>query len=487
MDKAIRKPPYLLLFAAIAFASILGCTQPSGDPPAGKDTTAPTVSSTVPADLATGVAVNSAFSVTFSEAMLPSSITSATFTAVGALSAVVGVVTYSGETATFTPSANLANSTLYTATVTVGATDLAGNALAVNKVWTFTTSALADTNAPTVSSTVPADLATDVAINSAISATFSEAMLVSSITDVTFTATGTPAITGVVTYSGNTATFTPSANLASGTLYTATVTTGAKDLASNALAANKVWTFTTGTSVALGPAPVILGAAGDYAILAESTVASQTSPTVVAGNIGISPAALTFITGFTMTPHEVTAGVIDYTNATQVTGGGRIYAADMTGGSTSANLTTAIAHKLIAYNDAAGRTVSRVLNVGAGTIGVAAGTLNFVPGLYNWNTALHMTGDITLTGGANDVWIFQVNGTLTVDSAKKVILAGGALPKNIFWQITGNTSLGTGSHFEGVILCASDIWLLTGATMNGRTLSATQVVLQTATVTQPAP
>jgi hypothetical protein len=97
-----------------------------------------------------------------------------------------------------------------------------------------------------------------------------------------------------------------------------------------------------------------------------------------------------------------------------------------------------------------------------------------------------LPADVTLSGGANDVWIFQTTGDLTMSSAKRVTLSGGAQAKNVFWQVAGRTTLGTGAHFEGILLCKTDVTLQTGATMNGRVLSQTQVALQQATVTQPA-
>ena len=207
------------------------------------------MSSTVPVNAATGVAINSAMAATFSEVMDPATITTTTFTLQQGATAVSGAVTYAGVTAVFTPASNLAANTLFTATITTGVKDLAGNALAVNKVWTFTTGAAPDTTAPTVSSTIPVNAATGVAVNSAMAATFSEAMDPLTITTATFTLTqGVTPVSGAVTYAGVTATFTPTAGLAYSTVYTATITTGAKDLAGNALASDYVWSFTTGAA-----------------------------------------------------------------------------------------------------------------------------------------------------------------------------------------------------------------------------------------------
>src|SRR5580698_3461301 len=218
--------------------------------------TPPTVISTVPVNLSTGVPINQALSATFSVAMSPATISATTFTLAGPGGvAVTGVVTYvaAGSVATFTPTANLAPSTLYTATITTGAEDLAGTALAANYVWTFTTAAAVVLTPPTVTSTIPLNGATAVPLNQTVNATFSTAMNPSTINSTTFTLTGpgATAVPGLVAYSavGNSLTFTPTANLAASTLFTATITTGAQDLAGIGLAANYVWTFTTGTTV----------------------------------------------------------------------------------------------------------------------------------------------------------------------------------------------------------------------------------------------
>jgi Ice-binding-like/Bacterial Ig-like domain len=167
---------------------------------------------------------------------------------------VTGAVTYvaAGSVATFTPAANLASSTVYTATITTEAMDLTDNALTNNFIWTFTTAAAPDTTRPTIISTIPANTATNVAFNQAVSATFSEAMNPATVSSATFTLEGPggAVVAGLVTYAaiGNTATFTPTVNLAPSTLFKATITTGATDLAGNALASKFVWSFTTGVA-----------------------------------------------------------------------------------------------------------------------------------------------------------------------------------------------------------------------------------------------
>jgi len=216
------------------------------------------VISTVPMNAATGVPIAQILSATFNEAMncttLASPATTFMVTGPGA-TAVSGTVSCAGAIATFTPTADLAFNTVYTATVTTAAKDPAGTPLGANYVWLFRT--LPAPTPPTVISTVPINGATAVPINQALSATFSVAMDAATIDAATFTlsAPGNVAVTGVVTYvaAGSVATFTPGANLMPNTLYTATITTGAQDLAGTALASNYVWTFTTAVAIVVVP------------------------------------------------------------------------------------------------------------------------------------------------------------------------------------------------------------------------------------------
>ena len=224
-----------------------------------------------------------------------------------------------------------------------------------------------------------------------------------------------------------------------------------------------------------GPTPVLLGEAGEFAILAKSAISTVPSSTVT-GDIGISPAAATYLTGFSL--------VADATNvfATSPQIIGRAYAAPYAV-PTPADLTAAVGAMETAYTDAAGRPNPDFVELGTGNIG----GLTLTPGLYKWTTGISIPTDVTISGGANDVWIFQTTGNLSMSASKHVILAGGARAKNIFWEVAGNVALGTTSHFEGIVLCKIDVTLLTGATMNGPLLAQTAVSLQMATVTQPAP
>ncbi|MGP1677677.1 MAG: ice-binding family protein [Burkholderiales bacterium] len=220
----------------------------------------------------------------------------------------------------------------------------------------------------------------------------------------------------------------------------------------------------------LGLSPSSLGAAGHFAILTKAGI-TDVPTSVITGNIGTSP---------------ISGAAIGVTCAEVA---GTIYSADAAGPScklTDATLlTTAVANMETAYTDAAGRPagVGAKLNVGAGT--VADQTL--VPGIYTWGSNVTITTDLALNGGANDVWIFQITGTLDMSSNMRVILSGGALAKNVIWQVADVVTLGTGSHFEGIVLAQKNIAMRTGASINGRLLAQTAVALQSNTVTQPIP
>jgi len=159
---------------------------------------------------------------------------------------------------------------------------------------------------------------------------------------------------------------------------------------------------------------------------------------------------------------------------------GRLYAADMAV-PTPSNLTTAVSDMETAYTDAAGRVTPDFVNLGAGNVS----GLTLIPGLYKWGTGVLAASDVTLSGGASDVWIFQIAQDLTISNGVAITLSGGALSKNVFWQVAGQASLGTTSSFKGIILCQTQIVMQTGAAMNGRALAQTAVTLDANAVTQP--
>lgn len=202
---------------------------------------------------------------------------------------------------------------------------------------------------------------------------------------------------------------------------------------------------------------------------------STTGVTSVVGDIGVSPAAATYITGFGLILPAASA----FATSSLVTG--KVYAPSYAV-PTPTNLTTAVSNMQTAYTDAMGRTNPTATELGAGNIG----GMTLAPGLYKWGTGVTIPTDVTLSGGANDVWIFQVAQNLNISSAKKVVLSGGAKAGNIFWVVAGQTTIGTGAVFNGNILDQTAIVLNTGATLNGRALAQTAVTLDSNTVTASA-
>jgi hypothetical protein len=209
---------------------------------------------------------------------------------------------------------------------------------------------------------------------------------------------------------------------------------------------------------------VNLGVAGDFAILSKTGI-TDVYKSAITGDVGSSP-----ITG---------AAIL--VKCTEVVG--NIYTVNAAGPLpcrliNPTKLGTAVLNMQTAYTDAAGRSNPDFLNLGAGTIS----GVTLTRGLYKWSTSLTIPTNITISGSSTDVWIFQVAGTLKTSSAVRIILAGGAQAKNIFWVVGGAVTLGTTSHFEGTILGQTGINLLTGATLNGRILAQTAATLQQNTV-----
>lgn len=388
---------------------------------------------------------------------------------------------------------------------------------------------------PTVISASPANLATNVVTSTnswngtinvvtgkLVTATFNAAMAPATITAAgTFTLKTTTAgtnVPGTVTMNAaNTvATFTPTATaLVANTSYTATVTTAAKNTGSvTAMPKTVAWSFTTNATVLTGQAPVNLKTAGDFTILAQTAItlndSTPTVTTVVTGDVGISPNGNTSVTGANFTKTQ--DGSLDFWTSPEVvavsgvTGSGRIYMSDDAGGGASsvgagvtiAKVLQAKLDVIAAYNDAAGRTPATASGTFLDRNGGSLDGQTLVPGTYTWtgNVTSTAASTVTLSGGPDDVWIFQVQGFFAPGATSNMILSnptvGGALPqaKNIFWAVAGtNVTLGAGAHMEGVILTSTGyITLGIGATVNGRLLSQTAVTVDAGgTVTPPAP
>ena len=217
-----------------------------------------------------------------------------------------------------------------------------------------------------------------------------------------------------------------------------------------------------------GPAPVNLRSAGNFAILSKTGV-TDVYASAITGDVGTSP-----ITGAALL---LTCGEVS----------GKIYVVDAAGPLPCAinddtTLTAAVLDMETAYLDAEGRVSPDFTELGAGEVG----GLTLTPGLYKWGTGLLISTDVTLSGGPNDVWIFQVAGTLNQANGTRVTLAGGALAKNIFWQVADSVTLGTTAHFEGVVLGKTLVAVNTGASANARLLAQTAVTLQMNAITQHA-
>ena len=430
----------------------------------------PTVISTDPAINATSVALNKVVTATFSVPMDATTLTGTTFTLKIGVTSVAGAVTYSGTTASFTPSAALLAGTTYTATITTGVKNVPGTALASDYVWTFTTLL---TPAPTIITIDPGNNATNVPLNKVIKATFDMPMDATTLTGTTFTLKlGVTSIAGAVTYSGSIASFTPTNVLYSGSTYTATITTGAKNTGGIPLASDYVWTFNT--IAPLGPGPVNLGTAADFAAIGKSGI-STTGVTSITGDIGVSPVAATSITGFGL--------IMDISNQFSTTPivSGKVYASDYAV-PTPAKMTTAVSDMETALTTAMGMTTTVINELGAGNIS----GMTLAPGLYKWTTGLLITNaGVTLAGGPNDTWVFQISQDLTVNNSAIVTLTGGALAKNIFWVTNTQATLGTSADFSGNILSKTLISLNSLAKVTGRLLAQTAVTFNAGTLIKP--
>jgi Ice-binding-like/Bacterial Ig-like domain len=316
---------------------------------------------------------------------------------------------------------------------------------------------------PTVTSVTPLDASPSVCSTTAIvSATFSKAMNPTTLNSSTFTLTGTSgaSVAGQVSYNSSTniATFTPSGPLPPSTIFTATITTGAKDTFGNSLAANKVWMFTSSATCPAPPPALALGAACTFGILGATPVVSNIGATNVTGDIGIWPALS--VTGFP--PGTLT---------------GTTHLGDPVAQTAQGNLTTA-------YNNAAAAAGGAVLTADIGGLTLA-------PGVYKTTSAqpsLGITGNLTLSG--NGIYIFQIVSTLTTAAGpgkSQVLLTGGAISHDVFWQVGSSATLGTGSTFAGTIMANASITVGNGATLNGRALAENgAVTLDTNQVNVPA-
>ena len=476
---------------------------------AAPDTTAPTVIGTIHTDGASNVAINTQVGATFSEAMNPLTITAANFSlkqfSNGAN--VAGVISYSGVNAAFMPLTNLAPATRYTVTVKGGAggvEDLAGNPMVSDFAITWTTAAetgALDTTAPAVVLVNPADRATGVAMGSEINATFNEAMDPLTISTANFKVAG---VTGSVTFNAlsKVATFTPVTPLASNTTYTATLTNRVVDLAGNHMLTDKVWSFSTLAGAEVMPV-INLATATPYGTFGGTAGMTNTGTlTQVNGDIGSIATGTSMITGF----HDTAGDIYTETPANRGAVNGKIYSCtnSVTGptstGTNAASCAKATQGRLdaeVAYLKLAG------LPAGANPGGNLA-NLTLLPGTYTAPAGSFMIegGNLTLDaqGNANAVWVFQMATTLTVGGPgaafpQSIILSGGALAKNVYWQVGSFATINAagGGTMVGTIISQSGASFSTVGntnivTLQGRVLSlGASVTVVDTVINVPAP
>lgn len=431
----------------------------------------PIVESTNPADLQTGVPQSQVITITFNIPMDPATITQSSFTLMGTdgsggrvkgSTQALGTLSYDAETYTisYIPTEELSENTVYTGTVEATVADLMGNFLQAPYIWTFETGAPVG---PNVVSTIPANLATNVPLTQIISATFNEAIDPLTINASTFTVRiGATLVAGTVTYSGLTATFTPSSDLVAGT-YTAKLSTAVRNMAGVRMANNFSWSFST--NAVLGPVGVDLGSAEDFGILAGVGISNNAGFSEIHDmNVGISPGVRSSITGF---PPAIVVN-------------GAIFASDDSApAGVAAMLTQAKQDLTNAYLFAEGATSPAPV-----TVAGDQGGLTLAPGIYkSTSTLLIQSGDLTLDAGgdANAVWIFQIASDFTTvgGAGGNVILSGNAQAKNVYWQTGSSATIGDGTSFKGNILALTSITMNSGAVAEGRMLARNGSVVMT--------
>ncbi len=436
----------------------------------------PAVLSTDPIPGASNVVLNKTVAATFNKVMDPLSINATTFLLKQGTNTVLGTVSYTASTASFAPLSPLAANTVYTATITTGAKDPSGNALAADYTWSFTTSSI-----PSVISTNPANGDINVPFSQIITAGFSKAMDPATMNVLNFMVKqGTTPVFGTVSYSGTVASFTPASFLADNTVYTATITTGAKDPTGNSIAANYVWSFTTLKST---PPPSILGSASIFGSMGGNAgVTNQGLFTVINnGSIGTT-AASTLITGF----HDgITGDIYTETPLNKGLVSGRIYTAAPAPG-TAASFTIAqqgLADANLAYLSISPASKPGGTDPGAGELG----GLTLAPGVYKSSGATFniFNGDLVLDakGDPNATWIFQCAGGLTVGTAgpagaRSVTIINGGNANNVYWYVGSKAVINGagGGTMTGNIIATAGVTFSTAGNvvqtvLNGRAIS----------------
>lgn len=280
---------------------------------------------------------------------------------------------------------------------------------------------------------------------------------------------GTTRVAGDVSYADKTARFNPTSELEPDQEYIATLSAEIKDQDGRSIEETSIKFKTAGTKKII--ARVLLREASDFVAFAKTTIINNPNSSIK-GDMGISPSNKEYIAGFSLIDRD------GYASSTQVDG--RVYAHEMTN-NTSIYLMNVANSLTLAYEDAQSRTDPDFLNLSDGTL--TSGVL--IQGVYKWNNAVKITENITLSGGEDDVWIFQIDGDLTVQPDVTITLLNGASAENIFWQVKGNTTIGTNAHVEGTILAKGGIEFRDGASLEGRALAQTGITLSGNKIAKP--
>ncbi|PQJ81272.1 ice-binding family protein [Polaribacter glomeratus] len=516
-----------IIFLSLVIICIAFFTSCAEDDFVEVDGLCPVVIPVNPLDGAINVPLNKIIIAKFNEKMNVSTISKTSFTLETAGVIIDGTVTYSDtdSTAIFTPSSLLISQTVYTARVKRAAKDLTGNALQEDLVWSFTTVpplpkvTVAVISNPTIggSSTIGGSTSTsalfDVGTNVTVTATAANpgysfvnwtvaGVQMSTNSNYTFelkantnlVANFRAIVTGgfilnVVAQNG-TVLRNPdktSYNNGDSVLLTATpnsnysFTSWSDDASGNnstvtvIMNSNKNVTANfANTGVIVGPGVINLGKAGDFVLLSKTGI-STTGTTQVNGNVGVSPNGQTGLTGFSQTIDA--SG--EFSTSSFVSG--KIYAADYAP-PTPAYVSTAISDQETAFTTANGLTTNVIVDLGAGNI--SGRTLT--PGLYKWGTGLLITNQgVTLSGGPNDTWVFQISADFTIENNAKILLSGGAQAKNIFWITQTQALLGSNVDFKGNVIAKTLISVNTGTNVLGILLSQTAITLNASTIVKP--
>jgi len=474
-------------------------------------TISPVLIATSPTFNETGVALNKTITANFSMAMDQSTITASTFTLKNGTTPVLGVVSGLGNNASFVPTVALSPATVYTAKISVAVKNMDGTTIAKDTTWNFTTvnvyalnvsgpngTVAKNPDSPTYNSGASVQLTATPAVGYTFSNWSGDAtgsnnpltVLVNGDKNIVahFTSNASnftlniTAVNGSVlrnpdqlTYpNGTNVVLTPTPN--SGFTFNSwsnDANGSASPLTVN-MNSNKNITANFLGAASAGPGMVDLKTAGDFVILSKTGI-STIGVTSITGNIGVSPAMATAITGFSL--------IMDATNqfSTSLYVSGKVFASDYTLAPPS-KMTTGVSDMENAFTTAMGMTTTVIVDKGAGDIS----GMTLAPGLYKWSSGLLITNaGVTLSGGPNDTWVFQIAQGLTVNNTAIIHLTGGAQAKNIFWITASDAKIGSNVDFSGNLLSQTLISLNTGAKVTGRLLAQSAVTLNSSTVVLP--